>query len=47
MHPSRGLVRTPVEPAHAGTGATQFEKPLDNIGPKTFSGTDGYAGYAW
>ncbi|MFZ4759806.1 MAG: DUF4331 domain-containing protein, partial [Burkholderiaceae bacterium] len=37
--------RQPVK--HAGTGATQFEKPLDNIGPKTFSGTDGYAGYAW
>ena len=31
---------------NAVTGSTQFDKPVDNIGDKTFKGPDGYANYA-
>nr|WP_217900175.1 DUF4331 domain-containing protein [Noviherbaspirillum humi] len=31
---------------NASGGATEFDKPVDNIGDKTFGGADGYAKYA-
>jgi Domain of unknown function (DUF4331) len=32
---------------NAAGGAAVFDKPLDNIGDKTFGGPDGYVPYAW
>jgi hypothetical protein len=31
---------------NAATGSTEFDKPVDNIGDKTFMGADGYEAYA-
>lgn len=39
----RGGSRQPLVKA---AGGTRFEKPVDNVGDKTFGGTAGYAGYA-
>ncbi len=35
-----------VSPVASVTGVTEFDKPTDNIGNKTFGGPDGYAAYA-
>ncbi|CAA9419773.1 MAG: FIG00729359: hypothetical protein, partial [uncultured Ramlibacter sp.] len=40
----RGGSRSSV--TNAAGGANRFDKPVDNIGEKTFGGTGGYAGYA-
>ena len=37
---------TPAALTRISTGATTFDKPIDNIGDKTFGGSTGYATYA-